>query len=109
MLYPRSPLSECFRSQGETLVLGLEPGEVFEASLFRRIDECDIFLLFWSSNARASEWVQQEIRHARGRQGPDGELPPTILPVIIEGPPPPPPPPELAHLHFNDYLLYLTC
>jgi RNA polymerase sigma-70 factor (ECF subfamily) len=89
-------------------VLGLDPGEPFEAVLYRRIDECDIFLLFWSSNARKSKWVRREIRRARGRQGPDGEPPPTILPIIIEGPPPPPPPPELAHLHFNDYLLYLT-
>lgn len=27
-------------------------------------------------------------------------------PVIVEGPPPVPPPPELAHLHFNDPLIY---
>jgi hypothetical protein len=89
-------------------VLALEPGEQFEPILFRRIDECDIFLLFWSSNAQRSEWVHKEIEYARRRQGPGGHPPPTILPVIIEGPPPPKPPPELAHLHFNDYLLYLA-
>jgi hypothetical protein len=88
-------------------ILGLEPGDFFESVLFRRIDECDIFMLFWSSNARQSEWVRREIEYARKRQGPNGEPPPTILPVIIEGPPPPPPPPELAYMNFNDYLLYL--
>jgi serine/threonine protein kinase len=89
-------------------VLTLEPGDGYESLLLQRIDECDIFLLFWSSNARNSEWVLREIRHAMKRQGAGGESPPTILPVIIEGPPPPPPPTELAHLHFNDYLLYFA-
>jgi hypothetical protein len=89
-------------------ILDLEPGDCFEPILYRRIDECDLFLLFWSSNARQSEWVRREIEYARRRQGPNGEPPPTILPVLIEGPPPPPPPPEVAHLHFNDYLLYMV-
>jgi hypothetical protein len=88
-------------------ILDLEPGDSFESVLFRRIDECDIFMLFWSSNARKSEWVRREIEYARKRQGPNGEPPPTILPVLIEGPPPPPPP-ELAYMNFNDYLLYLV-
>jgi predicted RNA-binding protein with RPS1 domain len=89
-------------------ILRLEPGEAYEPILFRWIDECDVFLLFWSSNARKSDWVQREIRRARQRQGAHGEPPPTILPVLLEGPPPPPPPRELAHLHFNDHLLYLA-
>jgi len=89
-------------------ILDLEPGDTFEPLLYRRIDECDLFLLFWSNNSRNSDWVRREIEHARRRQGINGEPPPTILPVIIDGPPPPEPPPELAHLHFNDYLLYLA-
>jgi hypothetical protein len=89
-------------------ILDLEPGEPWAPILYQRIDECDIFLLFWSSNARKSDWVHREIERVRQRQGPDGLSPPTILPVIIEGPPPPEPPAELAHLHFNDYLLYLA-
>ena len=40
-----------------------------------------------------------------GTAGDDG-APPEIIPVPIEGPPPVAPPPELAHLHFNDRLLY---
>ncbi len=89
-------------------ILNLKPGDPYEPILFRRIDECDLFLLFWSSNAQKSEWVQREIQYVRRRQGINGEPPPTILPVIIEGPPVPKPPPELNHLHFRDYLLYLV-
>jgi hypothetical protein len=87
--------------------LGLTPGDHRERESYRRIDECDLFLLFWSRNARDSDWVRRELHYAIRRQGPNGEPPPTILPVVIEGPPPPLPPEELAHLHFDDYLLYL--
>ncbi len=89
-------------------LLRLEPGEKWNDELFHQIDECDLFLLFWSSNASKSEWVRREWEYALNRQGPDKAPPPTIFPVIIEGPPPPAPPPELTHLHFNDYLLYFT-
>jgi hypothetical protein len=101
MLRPQLTDIEVFQD-----VLTLKPGEPYDLLMSRRINECDIFLLFWSSNARRSQDVQREIRCARERQGANGEPPPMILPVIIEGPPPPPPPPELAHLHFDDYLLY---
>jgi signal recognition particle receptor subunit beta len=84
-------------------VLDLEPGERWESVLQQQIEACDLFLLFWSSAARDSEWVRKEIRHAMQR----GEHAPEIVPVIIEGPPPPQPPLELQHLHFNDRLLYL--
>jgi hypothetical protein len=100
----RPPLSDIEVFQ-ETL--SLKPGEAVEPVRQRQLEECDLFLLFWSSNARRSEAVARDIQDARRRQGPNGEPPPTILPVIIEGPPPPPPPPELAHLHFDDYMLYL--
>ncbi len=88
-------------------LMDLEPGQRWEQELYRHIDESDLFLLFWSSHARASEWVRRELKYALQRQGPDGALPPAIHPIILEGPPPPPPPPELSHLHFDDYLLYL--
>jgi DNA-binding NarL/FixJ family response regulator len=87
-------------------VLKLEPGDRWEKQLYRHIAESDLFLLFWSTAARNSEWVLKELRYALERKGDDDLAPPEIAPVVIEGPPPPPPPPELAHLHFNDYLLY---
>lgn len=88
-------------------VLDLDPGDRWERQLYRRIDECDLFLLFWSTNARESEWVRREARCALDRQGGDELAPPAIRPVIIEGPPIPAPWPELSHLHFGDRVAYV--
>lgn len=88
-------------------VLNLEPGDRWEQELYRHIDECDLFLLFWSTAAKESKWVLKEALYALERQGKDGLNPPEIIPVILEGPPPVSPPNELRHLHFNDKLLYL--
>lgn len=86
----------------------IEPGDDWNQTLGRRIEECDLFLLFWSTNASQSSFVKQEWEYALRRQGARKAPPPTILPVIIEGPPPPKAPDELSHLHFDDYLLYFT-
>ena len=88
-------------------LLDLDPGERYERELYRRIDECDLFLLFWSQAAKDSEWVRKEAECALRRQGEDGLEPPEIFPVILEGPPVPEPWPSLAALHFNDKLRYL--
>jgi hypothetical protein len=87
-------------------VLSLEPGQRWERELFRRIDQCDLFLLFWSTSARESQWVRAEVNYALGRRGEDVFAPPDIVPIILEGPPVPAPPEELRHLHFNDRLIY---
>jgi hypothetical protein len=68
---------------------------------------CDLFLLFWSRAAKESAWVKTEVGWALARKRGDDLAPPEILPVIIEGPPVEPPWQELAHLHFNDPLVYL--
>jgi len=86
-------------------VLDIEPGAEWEPLLYRRIDECDVFLLFWSSAAGASEWVRKEFLYALDRKTRDADDQPELIPVILEGPPIPPPPPELKHLHFNDQIL----
>jgi hypothetical protein len=87
-------------------VLKLEPGDRWERKLYRHIDKSDLFLLFWSTKAKESEWVLKEVRYAIKRKEGDESAPPEMIPVIIEGPPVPEPPEELAHLHFNDYLIY---
>lgn len=87
-------------------LIHIEPGARWEKELFRIIDECDLFLLFWSAAAMNSEWVAREVQYAMGRKAGDDFAPPEVVPIIIEGPPVPEPPPELAHLHFNDRLLY---
>jgi len=87
-------------------ILSLDPGDRWERKLYQYIDECDLFLLFWSSAARDSEWVLKEVRYALDRKAGDELAPPEVRPVIIEGPPIVPPPPELSSLHFNDPLIY---
>ena len=92
---------DCFQD-----ALDLDPGSRWEQELYRHIDECDLFLLFWSSSARESDWVKKEVLYALERKSNDELAPPEICPVIIEGPPPVPPPADLAHLHFDDRTLY---
>jgi serine/threonine protein kinase len=87
-------------------VLSLDPGDRWQQQLYKHIDQCDLFLLFWSTAARESPWVMKEVDYALGRKHGDDLAPPEIKPVIIEGPPPVPPPPELAHLHFDDRVIY---
>ena len=87
-------------------LLDLEPGERWERKLYQHIDDCDVFMLFWSTASKESKWVTKEVQYALARKGGDDSRPPEIVPVLIEGPPVPLPNPELAHLHFNDKLLY---
>ncbi len=87
-------------------VLDLEPGEVWSSRLEEAIRDADVFLLFWSSRAKESGWVRKEVDFALAcRAGDDLSLP-EIRPVIIEGPPVISPWDDLAHLHFNDRVLY---
>lgn len=88
-------------------VLSLEPGDRWELQLFRHIDRCDLFLLFWSTAAKQSKWVMKEVGYALRLQGGNPSAIPQIRPVIIEGPPTPTPPEELAALHFNDKIIYM--
>jgi hypothetical protein len=99
---------QAFRIAGLSVfqdILDLDPGERWQKALYREIDNCDVFLLFWSHAAAASEWVGKEIDYALARKRGDEELPPDIQPVPIEGPPIVPPPVSLSGLHFNDALL----
>ncbi len=87
-------------------LLALEPGDRWSRRIELGIDDCDLFLLFWSSRAKSSEWVRREVRHALTRKAGDDLSPPEIRPVILEGPPIVEPWEELADLHFNDRILY---
>jgi TIR domain len=81
---------------------GCNPG----CALYRKIDESDVFFLFWSTAAKQSEWMIKEVRYAIERHAGDEMAPPEIVPVMIEGPLPVAPAPGLKGLHFNDRLLY---
>jgi hypothetical protein len=87
-------------------VLSLDPGERWSEQILKRIDESDIFLLFWSQAARDSKWVLKEARYALQRKKKSASGAPEIVPVILEGPPPVPPPAWLSHIHFNDPVCY---
>jgi hypothetical protein len=87
-------------------LLALEPGERWQRRLYDEIDRSDLFILFWSGRARASEWVRRETQHALARRAGDEFGTPEICPVIVDGPPVAPPWEELADLHFNDALIY---
>jgi hypothetical protein len=85
-------------------LLALEPGDRWRERLFLEIDKCDLFLLFWSQNARNSSWVTREAEYALRRSR---TSPIEIVPVLLEGPPAIPPPPSLEEIHFNDALQHV--
>jgi hypothetical protein len=85
----------------------LKPGERWERRIYEEIPNCDAFCLFWSSNAKNSEWVIKEAVLALKYHKESEDGLPYISPVIIEGPPIPKPPPELNELQFNDPSQYI--
>ena len=89
------------------VIISLAPGERYEPEIFDYIDnKADVFLLFWSTNSAASEWVEKEWRRALARQKEKDGLP-DIVPVQLDRNAPPPPK-ELSHLHFGDGLMTLA-
>lgn len=42
----------------------LAPGDIYEKKIFRYIDQANLFILCWSKNAEASEWVGKERKRA---------------------------------------------
>ncbi|MEE9588983.1 MAG: toll/interleukin-1 receptor domain-containing protein [Hyphomicrobiaceae bacterium] len=83
-------------------ILSLSPGERYEKKIYAKIVDSDLFMLFWSRHAHASEWVGKEIDYARERQQQHPEGLPDIVPIVLEDPPVAPPPKRLGDRHFND-------
>jgi len=81
-------------------VVNIRSGQNWEKELTRRINESDVFYLFWCRHASASEWVAKEWHLAFAAKGGD-----FIDPVPLEPPQLAPPPQELIGKHFNDPLL----
>ncbi len=82
--------------------LSLSIGERWRERLNREILAREVFLLFWSSHARASTWVTWEWQTVLRVRGLDA-----ILPQPLESVAAAPVPPELAELHFADPQLLL--
>jgi hypothetical protein len=84
-------------------VLTLRPGDIWDPKIFEAIDESDLFVVIWSTNARDSEWVKKEscyaLRHYKEHGSPD------FVPIPVEGPPIASVPQDLQAYHFNDELL----
>lgn len=66
------PDVECFVSE-----YTVAPGAPIAVTTKTAILGCDLFILLWSKNAMASEWVSQEIGIAHGSHKP-------ILPFVLE-------------------------
>jgi hypothetical protein len=96
---------------GETFMdfLSMDPGEQWESRLEKEIKQCDLFVLFWSRYARASEWVVREAEFAwkcskEDLSNPRPKMQPYPLePLEIAGDPPA----FLSELHFEDPDLHL--
>jgi hypothetical protein len=85
-------------------VMSLRSGDDWESKLFAFLRNTDVFYLFWSSHARASEWVEREWRAALKEKGVY-----FINPFPLESPEIAPPPKELEPLHFNSvYLSFIN-
>jgi len=52
------------------------PGQSLTRAIGNAIDDCDLFLLLWSTNADESKWVPQEIGRAIAKGKP-------IMPVVL--------------------------
>ncbi|MDX2309271.1 MAG: toll/interleukin-1 receptor domain-containing protein [Hyphomicrobium sp.] len=88
-------------------ILSLDPGARWRDEIFRKIDQCDLFLLFWSAAARNSNWVIKEAERAIALQAAQQGQEPDIAVIVLDGPPPILPPDSLASLHFNDPINYV--
>lgn len=80
----------------------ITPGEYFivKIMMYQEITGRDLFYLFWSQNAAASEWVQKELQYALSQKTED-----YIESIPLEAPDLCPPPPSLSGKHFNDWTL----
>lgn len=54
----------------------VEPSQSLSHTIARAIEACDLFVLIWSKNAKASDWVSQEIGKAHS-------LKKRILPLVL--------------------------
>ncbi|WP_284620224.1 TIR domain-containing protein [Aquabacterium humicola] len=82
--------------------LSLEGGEDWEPRLYRELEACDAFMLFWSAAAAESAWVLKETQCALSRQRTSADRRPKIVTHLLGPPPPASPPRGLEALHFND-------
>ena len=76
----------------------LASGEEWSPRLLKEIERADLFHLFWSTNASASDWVAKEARHALSRRRASWTKRPDITVQMLDGPPWAPHPADLDDL-----------
>lgn len=76
--------------------LSIRPGEEWKSKLKKEIHERDVFWLFWSRSAMASEWVEWEWRTALAEKSLAKIQPHPLEPLELA-----PPPKELSSLQFG--------
>lgn len=76
--------------------LSIRPGEQWKPKLKQEISAREIFWLFWSREARKSEWVEWEWRTALREKSIEGIQPHPLEPADVA-----PPPHELSSLQFG--------
>lgn len=81
-------------------ILNLRGGEPWKERLYREVESSDKFLLFWSANAAASEWVEKEWRHALKHRDLSFIEPVPLRPAKAPGP--------LRSLQFSDRFAMLA-
>ena len=77
--------------------LDLKANENFKPQLAKEIAAREVFLLFWSRNAKASKWVLWEFETAQVKPGLNA-----ILPMPLEDPAIAPPPPGFEDKQLRD-------
>ena len=77
--------------------LSMHPGEDWESRIYEEILKSDVLLLFWTLQAKHSEWVTKEWTYALNNRGLH-----FIQPFPLEDPKNAKPPKELRSLHFHD-------
>lgn len=63
----------------------IKPGESIIGGIEKGLQECDVFLLMWSAAAKASKWVDTELRAVIRKRVDDTAV--RLIPIIIDGTP----------------------
>ncbi len=77
--------------------LSLRNGDKWEERLKNEVEKRDVLYLFWSKNAKNSDWVDKEWRWALKTHGID-----SIIPIALEPTDVCPVPEELSSIHFQN-------
>jgi hypothetical protein len=63
----------------------IKPGESITGGIEKGLQECDVFLLMWSAAAKASKWVDTELRAAIRKRVDDTAV--RLIPILIDDTP----------------------